>query len=147
MQSDPRDRVIAITVALLSLVLAVHPIAVYGHNLVLGILHQEYSTPSVLILFFAAGLIGISVTIFRGLRRGEVFRWLGGGPLNYVLLLLMVVLGGMIVGETRLIEQLMVSRLGVSPKVADLLMLLPFIAGGLLFAFYWRRASEVRSQQ
>jgi hypothetical protein len=141
LQVDPRDRVISITVAVLSLVLAVHPLVVFGLNLVVGILHHEHGMPSVLILFVAAGLIGISLTIFRGFRRGEVYHWLGGGPLYYVLL---VVLAGVFVGETKLIEQLMVGRMGVRPKIADLLMLLPIIAGVLVFAFYWRRASAAR---
>lgn len=140
-KDDRHDRVISITVASISLVLAVPPLIALGVNLVRSILYRRHGIPPVLLLLVAAGLVGIPVTIFRGLRRGKHFHWLSAGPLNYVLLLLMVVLGGIGVGEIKVFELLMVSRLGVRTEVANLLMLLPVIAGGLVFAFYWRRAS------
>jgi hypothetical protein len=59
----------------------------------------------------------------------------------------MLVLGGIGVGEIKVFEVLTVSRLGVRPELANLLMLLPVIAGGLIFPFYWRRASAARGPQ
>jgi hypothetical protein len=128
--------VISITFALLSLVLAVQPLMVFGVNLFRRILHHQHGMPSVLLLFVAAGLVGIPVTIFRGLRRGTHFNWLSPGPLNYLFLLLMVVLAGIFVGEIKVTENLMVSRFGWSPKAANILLLVPVITGGLVFAFY-----------
>jgi len=148
-QADPRDRVISITVALLSLVLGVLPLIGFVVGVVRSFLHHQPGMPPVLVLglqVFAVGLIGVSVTIFRALRRGEVLDWRGGGPLNYLLVLLVVVLGAMTKAEANAIEQLMV-RGGVRPRIADLLMLLPIIAGGLAFAVYWRRASATQARR
>jgi hypothetical protein len=139
--------VISTTIAVLSLVLGVLPLIGFVVNLVLRILNHEYGMPSPLILFFPAGLIGVSITIFRSRRRGEVLHWLGPGALNYVLLLLMVVLGVMILAETTVIERLMIRWIGLKPNVAKLLAVLPIIAGGLVFVFYWRRASAERVRQ
>jgi hypothetical protein len=101
---------------------------------------------SVILLVVATGLIGISLTILRGLRRGNVFAWRGGGRLNYLLLVLIIVPGAVIQAEGKVFEYLMVTRLGVPPDVANPLMLLPLIAGLLVFVFYWRRASPANSQ-
>jgi hypothetical protein len=150
-QADPRDRVISITVAVVSLVLGVLPIAGVVVVVVRSFLrHQPLMPPGLVLLFqvFALGLIGVSVTIFRALRRGEVIHWLrGGSPLNYLLLLLVVILGALMKAEANAIEHLMVLWGGVRPRVADLLMLLPIIAGWLVFAVYWRRASAARVRQ
>jgi hypothetical protein len=110
-------------------------------------LHHRSGTPPIIILVFvfAIGFIAISVTILRGLRRGQVFNWLGGGPLNYSLLLLPIILAAITEAEAKTIEHLMVQH-GVRPRIADLLTLLPIIAGGLVFAVYWRRASGARAQ-
>lgn len=144
MLNDAHDRIISISVAVLSLVLGVLPLIGFVVSLVVRTLQHEPGIPSVLILFFAVGLIGISLSIFRALKRGQVFHWLGGGALNYLLLLLIVVLSAMIQAETTVIERLMVRRLGVGPKLANLLALLPVILGALVFAFYLRKASAAR---
>ncbi len=142
-QANPYNRVISLTVAVLSLVLGAPPLIGIVVHLVVRILHRQHGMPSVLILP-AVGLIGISITILRGLRRREVFDWMGGGRLNYLLVLLIPFLGLMLLAEIWAIEHLMVSRLGVRAKVANVLAFLPVIAGGLVFAFYWRRASAAR---
>jgi hypothetical protein len=145
-RASPYDRVISITVTLLSLVLGLLPLIGVVVAMIRSFLyHDRLGMPPVIILIFAAGLIGISVTIFRGLRRREAFHWLGGGPLTYVLLLLIFFLSAMINAETTVIEHIMVRRLDVRPRIANLLAFLPVIAGALVFAFYWRRASEYGS--
>ena len=140
-QREPYERVISTTFAVLSLVLGVLPLIYFLVNLALRTLHHAYGRPSLLILFLPAGLIGISVTIFGHIRRGEVLHWLSPGPLNYVLLLLMFILGVMTLAETRVIGVLLIGWMGLQPNVANALSLLPVIAGGLVFGFYWRRAS------
>jgi hypothetical protein len=142
-QRDPRDRVISTTVAVVSLVVGALPLSGFVVAVVRNFLHHEPWTPPVLLLVVAAGFIGISVTILRDLRRREVFHWLGGGPATWLQVLLVAILGAMVTAETIAIEHLMV-RLGVRSGVANILSLMPVIAGGLLFAFYWRRASAAR---
>jgi hypothetical protein len=146
---DPRDRVISITVAVVSMVVGVLPLAGFVVGVVRIFLYDKPAMPPVLVLFqvFALGLIGLSVTIFRALRHGDVIHWLRGEPpLNYLLLILVLILGAFLKAEVTLIEHIMV-RWGARPRVADLLMLLPLIAGGLVFAVYWRRASAARVRQ
>lgn len=140
---DPRDRVISITVALISLMLGVLPLSGFVFGLVRRSLHHQPGMPPILALIFSAGFIGISVTILRGLRRGEVFHWLGGGPLNYLLPLLVIILAAMMNAESTTIAHLMVGR-GMRPGVAKILSVLPIIAGGIVFAVCWRRALAAR---
>jgi hypothetical protein len=104
--------------------------------------------PPILILafVFAVGLIGLSVTILRRLRRGEAFHWVQGGPLNYLLVFLIVILGAIMAGEVTGIQHILVG-LSVPPRVADILALLPIVAAGIVFAFNWRRASAARVRQ
>lgn len=148
LQGDPRNRVISITVAVISLVLGVLPLTVLVVGVVRRSLHHQPGMPPVIVLVFqvvAVGLIGLSVTILRNLRRGEVFPWVGG-PSNYSMVLLPIILGAMMTGYASAIQDILVGR-GVRPGVAYLLALLPIIAGGLVFAVYWRRASAARVQQ
>ena len=147
LQREAYERVISTTFVVLSLVLGVLPLIFFVVNLVLRILSHEYGVPSLLILFLPVGLIGISVTIFGRTRRGEVLHWLSPGPLNYLFLLLMFVLAPITAAEIKVIEGLMISRMGLQPNVAGLLAALPPIAGGLVFVFYWRKASVERARQ
>jgi hypothetical protein len=142
---DPRNRVISMTVAVITLVLAVLPLSGTVVGLVRRFLHHQSGMPSIVILVFvfAVGFIGISLAIFRRLRRGEILDWLGGGPLNYLLVLFTVILAALMNAEATTVEHLMV-RYGVRPRIAELLTLLPIAAGGLVFAVYWRRASASR---
>jgi hypothetical protein len=143
---DPRDRVISITVAVISLVLGLLPLAGVVF-VVVGRFHSPHAaTPPILGLVFSAALIGISVTILRGLRRGEGIHWLGGGPLNYLLPLIVIILAAMMNAESTAIAHLIVGR-GMQPGVAKFLSVLPIIAGGIVFAVYWRRALAARVRQ
>ena len=141
LQREPYERVISTTFAVLSLVLGVLPLIYFLVNLVLRILHHAYGMPSLLILFLPVGLIGISVTIFGRITRGEILPWLSPGPLNYMFLLLMFMLIVLTLAETRVIGLLLIGWMGLQPNVANVLSLLPVIAGGLVFVFYLRRAS------
>jgi hypothetical protein len=146
-QRHAYERVISTTFAVLSLVLGVLSLIFFVVKLILRILSHEAGVPSLLFLFFAVGLIGISVTIVGRIRRGEVLHWLSPGPLNYLFLLLTFVLATITAAESEVIEGLMISRMGIQPKLAGLLAALPAIAGGLVFVFYWRKASVKRVRQ
>ena len=133
------------TIAVISLLLGVLPLSGTVVGLVRSFLHHESGMPSIVILVsvIAVGFIGISLTIFRTLRRGGIIDWLGGGPLNYLLVLFTVILAALMNAEATTVEHLMV-RHGVRPRIAELLTLLPIAAGGLVFVVYWRRASASR---
>jgi hypothetical protein len=147
MQREPYERVISTTFAILSLVLGVLPLIYFLVNLALRIRYHASGMPSLLILFLPAGLIGLSATIVGYLRRGDVLHWLHPGPLNYMFLLLMFLLSALTLAETRVIGLLIIGWMGLQPSVANALSLLPVIAAGLVFAFYWRRASDKRVQE
>jgi amino acid transporter len=136
------------TVAVITLVLGVLPLSGTVIGVVGRSLHHQSGMPSIVILVsvVAVGFVGISLTILRRLRRGEILDWLGGGPLNYLLVLFIVILAALMNAEATTVEHLMV-RHGVRPRVAELLTLLPIAAGGLVFAVYWRRASSSRVRQ
>jgi hypothetical protein len=147
MQRELYERVISTTFVVLSLVLGVLSLIFFVVKLVYRILSHEAGVPSLLFLFLAVGLLGISVTIFGRTRRGRVLHWLSPGPLNYLFLLLTFVLALNTAAGSKVIEVLMISRMGIQPNLAGLLAFLPAIAGGLVFVFYWRRASAKQPRQ
>jgi hypothetical protein len=146
-QREPYERLLSTTFAVLSLVLGVLSLIFFVVKLVLRILSHEAGVPSLLFLFLSVGLIGISVTIFGRIRRGGVLHWLSPGPLNYLFLLLTWFLAATTAAESKVIEGLIISLVGIQPNLAGLLAAVPAIAGGLVFVFYWRRASAKQVRQ
>ncbi len=139
---DPRDRVVSISIAVACLVLALPIVA-----LVTARLSRRSLDPSgALILVPPLGLIAIAAVLIWKLKRGPGPRWLGGGFRTGLLGLLLSVLGGGLKVGANAIEDFVVARWGLSPRVADSLTGLVIVAGVVVFAVYWRRASRTLSR-
>ncbi len=139
---DPRDRVVSISIAIICLVLALPIVALITARLS----HRSLDPSGVLILVPPLGLIAIAAVLIWKLKRGPGPRWLGGGFRTGLLgVLVSVLAGGLKVGANA-IEDFVVARWGLSPRVADSLAGLVIIAGVVVFAVYWRRASRTLSR-
>ncbi len=139
---DPRDRVVSISIAVTCLVLALPIVALVTARLS----HRSLDPSGALILVPPLGLIAIAAVLIWRLKRGPGPRWLGGGFRTGLLGLLVSVLAGGVKVGANAIEDVVVARWGLSPRVADLLTGLVIIAGVVVFAVYWRRASRTLSR-
>lgn len=140
--SDPRDRLISLALAALSLVVVVpfviamaaptadRPIA--GDKLVLAVVHL-------------LARLGVAAWLLAQVARDRIPHWRRGGLPTLTLMILVGVLGALPPGEVNLIEDELAKTLGLSDRESDVVTGLTLAVAVALFAVMWSRTPSTQS--